>query len=94
MEVFAQGVGAFTEDFRRVGVHKGMRTSRSKMWADKGYYEQMADFTESLRAGRAPAVTVQDGTRATIGCLAMMASAKDGGPVTLDPALYCKATAI
>ena len=30
VEVFAQGVGAFTEDFKRVGVHKGMRIARSQ----------------------------------------------------------------
>jgi len=84
VEVFAQGVGAFTEDFKRVGVHRGMRSAKSKMWPDKGYLAQMADFAESIRHGRAPAVTVRDGARATLGCLAMMASAKSGAPVALD----------
>ena len=84
VEVFAQGVGAFTEDFKRVSVHKGMRSARSRMWPDKGYAAQMADFAESIRQGRAPAVTVYDGARATLGCLAMMASARDGAPVALD----------
>ena len=46
----------------------------------------MADFVESIRQGRAPAVTVYDGARATLGCLAMMASARDGSPVALGPA--------
>jgi predicted dehydrogenase len=86
VEVFAQGVGAFTEDFKRVSVNKGMRSARSRMWPDKGYAAQMADFTESIRQGRAPAVTVYDGARATLGCLAMMASARDGTPVALGPA--------
>jgi predicted dehydrogenase len=86
VEVFAQGVGAFTEDFKRVSVHKGMGSARSRMWPDKGYSEQMADFAASLRQGRAPSVTVYDGARATLGCLAMMASARDGVPVTLAPA--------
>ncbi len=55
VEIFAQGVGAFTEDFKQVGVHKGMRSSRSKMWPDKGYAAQMADFTDSMTGkGRAP----------------------------------------
>jgi predicted dehydrogenase len=94
VEAFAQGVGAFTEDFRKVAVQKGLRASRSKLWADKGYYEQMAEFVESIRTGRAPAVTVDDGVRATLGCLAMMASAKDGTPVALDPALYSRAASV
>src|SRR5436190_8899226 len=69
VEVFAQGVGAWTEDFKRVTVNKGMRTGRSRMWPEKGYAEQMADFAASIRQGRAPSVTVYDGARATLGCL-------------------------
>jgi predicted dehydrogenase len=85
VEVFAQGLGAFTEDFKRVSVHKGMRSVRSRMWPDKGYAAQMSDFAESIRQGRQPAVTVYDGARATLGCLAMMAAARDGAPVALAP---------
>ena len=84
VEVFAQGVGAFTEDFKRLGVHKGMRTASSKVWPDKGYAEQMAEFAASIQAGRAPAVTVYDGARATLGCLAMMAAARDGAAVAIE----------
>jgi predicted dehydrogenase len=63
-----------------------MRSARSRMWPDKGYAAQMADFVGSIRQGRQPAVTVYDGARATLGCLAMMASARDGSPVALVPA--------
>jgi predicted dehydrogenase len=86
VEIFAQGVGGFSEDFKQVGIHKGMRTSRSKIWPDKGYAAQMAEFAESIRQGRPPAVTVDDGARATLGCLAMMASARERTPVALEPA--------
>jgi hypothetical protein len=89
VEIFAQGIGAFTEDFKRLSVHKGVRSARSRMWPDKGYAAQMADFTESIRQGRQPAVTVYDGARATLGCLAMLssaASARDGAPEALGPA--------
>jgi hypothetical protein len=48
----------------------------------------MAQFTESIRKGRPPAVTVYDGARATLGCLAMMASAKSGEAVALNAALW------
>jgi predicted dehydrogenase/threonine dehydrogenase-like Zn-dependent dehydrogenase len=83
VEVFAQGVGGFSEDFKRTGIHRGTRSAKSKIWPDKGYYPQMADFVESIRKGRPPAVTVRDGVRSTLGCLAMMNSAKDGSPVAL-----------
>ena len=46
----------------------------------------MAEFAESIRQGRAPAVTVYDGARATLGCLAMMASAREQAPVAIEPA--------
>lgn len=84
VEVYAQGVGAYTEDFKRAGVHKGIRRSSSRIWPDKGYAGQMADFVESIRKGRAPAVTVNDGARATLGCLAMMEAAKRGEAMALD----------
>jgi predicted dehydrogenase/threonine dehydrogenase-like Zn-dependent dehydrogenase len=83
VEVFAQGIGGFSEDFKRTGVWKGTRSGKSKMWPDKGYFGQMADFAESIRTGRPPSVTVRDGARATLGCLAMMASAKDGAPAAI-----------
>jgi predicted dehydrogenase len=83
VEVFAQGVGAFSEDFKRTGVHRGTRSSKSQIWPDKGYFAQMSEFADSIRKGRAPAVTVRDGARATLGCLAMMNSARDGSPVVL-----------
>jgi len=85
VEVFAQGVGAFTEDFKHVGVHTGLKRGKNKVWPDKGYAAQMSDFTQAIRSGRTPAVTVYDGARATLGCLAMMASAaRNGEAVALD----------
>jgi predicted dehydrogenase len=84
VEVYAQGVGAYTEDFKRASVNKGIRRSNSRIWPDKGYGAQMADFVESIRKGRPPAVTVVDGARATLGCLAMMDAAKRCEAVALD----------
>jgi predicted dehydrogenase len=85
VEVYAQGGAGFAEDFKRIGLHKGMRTAKARVWPDKGYAAQMADFAESIRKGRAPAVTVYDGARATLGCLAMLESAARGGEaIALD----------
>ena len=69
VEVFAQGVGAFTEDFKKLGLHGNVRRGSSRFWAHKGYEEQLADFVASIREGRPPAVGVRDGSRATVGCL-------------------------
>jgi predicted dehydrogenase len=84
VEIFAQGMGAFSEDFKRLGVHQILRQSRSRIWPDKGYAGQMTAFLGALREGRSPEVTVYDGARATLACLAMLASARDEAPVSLD----------
>ena len=84
VEAFAQGVGATTENFRRLSVQKGMVRKQSRLWPDKGYREQMAAFVESLRKGAASEVSVYDGARATLGCLAMLQSAREERPVGID----------
>ena len=58
VEVFAQGVGAFTEDFKRVGVHKGMRTARPRCGRIKATARRWRISRRASGTGRAPAVTV------------------------------------
>ncbi len=84
VEVFAQGLGVFTEDFKRLAVRTGSRSNRSSMWGDKGYTQQMAGFLAAVREGRTADVTARDGARATIGCLAMLESARTLAPVAID----------
>jgi predicted dehydrogenase len=79
VEGFAQGIGVLTENFKKLGIHTIVRRSRSRWWADKGYAAQLAEFLEGIRKGRPPAVTVEDGARATIGCLCLLESARAGG---------------
>jgi hypothetical protein len=43
----------------------------------------MAAFVESIRQGRTAEVTVYDGARATIGCLAMLQSAREERAVAI-----------
>jgi predicted dehydrogenase len=83
VEVFAQGVGVFTEDFKRIGVRTGSRTSRSTLWGDKGYAQQLTGFLAAIREGRPAEVTALDGARATLGCLAMLESARTLAPVAI-----------
>lgn len=84
VEAFAQGVGVFSEDFKHLEIAAGMRTRQNKMFADKGYREQLDSFFRSLREGKPPEVTVRDGARATIGCLRLMESARTLAPAAID----------
>jgi predicted dehydrogenase len=84
VEVFAQGLGVATEDFKRLTVSGGVRTRRSRFWGEKGYGAQLESFVERVRAGRAPEVTALDGARATVGCLRMLESAKALRPLAID----------
>jgi hypothetical protein len=69
-----------SENFKKLSVQGDMRRSRSNMFAEKGYLTQLHAFLDGIRQGRPPAVTVRDGARATLGCLRMLESAKDGMP--------------
>jgi predicted dehydrogenase len=84
VEIFAQGVGAATEDFRRLSVQKALVKKQSRLWPDKGYAPQMAAFVESIRQGRPAEATAYDGARATIGCLAMLQSAREERAIPID----------
>jgi len=84
VEVFAQGLGVFTEDFKRLAVRTGSRSGRSTLWGEKGYAEQLEAFLTAIREGRPAEVTALDGARATIGCLAMLESARTLAPVDID----------
>ena len=83
VEVFAQGVGVVTEDFKQLSVRAGMRRSSSRIWARKGYREQLESFLDSVRRNVSPAVTVLDGARATIACLKMLESTRTLAPVEI-----------
>ena len=76
LEAFASGVGVRTEDFKSLTIAKGIRHDKKLLWPEKGYQAQMNDFFEAVRNSRQPAVTVYDGTRATVGCLRMLEAAR------------------
>jgi predicted dehydrogenase/threonine dehydrogenase-like Zn-dependent dehydrogenase len=84
VEVFAQGLGASTEDFKRLSIQTGMRRNSSRMWAEKGYAAQLSEFFASIRAGKSTGITVVDGVRATIGCLRMLDSARELRPFAIE----------
>ena len=84
VEIFAPGLGGVAENFKSRELLGAIRTRRRRFWPQKGYAAQMQEFVDALRAGRAPAVTVKDGVRASMGCLAMLASAREGKPIPLS----------
>lgn len=89
VEVFASGIGAVLEDFKRLSIRGGLERNQSQFWPDKGYLAQMEDFAAAIRQGRPPGVTFRDGVRATVGCLRMLDSARHLQPYAVDlgPAL-------
>jgi predicted dehydrogenase len=84
VEVFAQGIGVSTEDFKRLTIKGGIKRSSKRLWGEKGYAAQLEAFIEGVRAGRQPEVTVRDGARATVACLRMLESAKTLNPCTIN----------
>ncbi|MEO6390496.1 MAG: bi-domain-containing oxidoreductase [Pyrinomonadaceae bacterium] len=84
VEVFAPGVAFMTEDMKRSWSKGKLVTSKTRWFAEKGYRAQLEGFINDLKAGRAPAVTVLDGARATIGGLLMLESARTGKIMPFD----------
>src|SRR5690606_35082326 len=58
VEVFAQGIGATTEDFQKLTISGNSQTSKSKYFAEKGYEAQLESFLTRIKAGKPPEVTV------------------------------------
>ncbi|MDH3494944.1 MAG: bi-domain-containing oxidoreductase, partial [Acidobacteriota bacterium] len=84
VEIYANGVGASTEDFKSVSIKKSSAKRKSRRFAAKGYEAQMQAFVDDIKAGRETAVSVIDGARATVVSLKMIESATKGAPVDID----------
>lgn len=84
VEIYAQGVGAVTEDFKQLKIQTNHLRRRSRWWAEKGYAAQLEAFLAGIREGTSPAVTAVDGARATLGCVRMIESARISSPCQID----------
>jgi predicted dehydrogenase len=86
VEVFGDGMAVVVEDFTRLDIRGASQQTRSHFWPDKGYEGLVTSFVRSVRTGTPAAVTVRDGSRATVGCLALLESARSGAPAPVDVA--------
>ena len=74
------------QNWHRLGIPaRAAAISAAVVFAEKGYDAQMSDFVEAIRTGRPAATSVEDGARATVACLRLMESCRDGGnPKQID----------
>jgi len=84
VEAFAPGLGASTEDFKRITVRTSIVSKRSSWFARKGYAAQIEAFFAAIRQAKPTEITVRDGARATICCLRMLESARTLAPCSID----------
>ena len=76
VEVFAEGITATVQDFKRFKSVSSLQRRRTTMWPYKGYEAQLRSFFDCIARGESPTVTVRDGARATLVCLEMLKSAQ------------------
>jgi hypothetical protein len=86
VEVFAEGIGAMTSDFKQLTIAGATSKSYSRWFAEKGLLAHMQAFIDGIRSGTPIDVNDVDGARSTIGCLAMLESARAMQPVEIDVA--------
>lgn len=85
VEVFAPGVSAAAEDFKRFQLHgSAVRFSPARWFPEKGHRQQLERFFQNLRKGGQAEVTVLDGARATVCCLRMLQSAQAQAAISID----------
>ena len=84
VEAYAPGIAVVTEDFKWLQVRGVRRTTRSRWFPEKGYAAQLEGFLAAVRDGKHPAVDVVDGARATLACLRLLESARDGSSAAID----------
>jgi len=84
VEVFGQGFGVMTEDFKKIRISRGMRQESTKIWPDKGYASQMESFVRCIRDGKPQEISALDGARASLVCVRIMESCRTALPLAID----------
>jgi predicted dehydrogenase/threonine dehydrogenase-like Zn-dependent dehydrogenase len=76
VEVFVDGLAVVADGFKQLTIHGAITRKSRRLFAAKGYEAQLAGFFDAIRGGRQPAVTAEDGARATLGCLRLLDAAR------------------
>ncbi|HMG33728.1 MAG TPA: bi-domain-containing oxidoreductase [Blastocatellia bacterium] len=84
VEALVEGIGVVVEDFKRLTISGRIRREHSRFWPEKGYRAQVQSLVSAVRTGAGCETTVIDGTRATVGCIRMLESARSGQPRAID----------
>ena len=89
VEVFAKGITGVVEDFKRLRIVSNVTRTSSTLWAHKGYKPQLESFFSSISSSESPQVTIRDGVRSTVVCVAMLRAAETRTPreINLDTIL-------
>lgn len=84
VEVYASGLAAEAENFKRSVTRTRVIRKHSSLFAKKGYAAQMSAFFSALKDGTPAEVGLQDGIRATLVCLRMLQSAREHSPCSIN----------
>ncbi len=80
VEVFAPGIAMQSSDMKGLIVKGRSIKKSSRFFSAKGYRDQMQAFINALQHGTETGTTLRDGARATLGCLLMLESGRNGEP--------------
>jgi predicted dehydrogenase/threonine dehydrogenase-like Zn-dependent dehydrogenase len=84
IEIFGNGTALVLDDFRRLTVRGRRRIDTSLRRADKGHAAELLHFAQAIRGEAAPQIDARDGVRATLCCLELIHSAREGQPRSLN----------
>ncbi|HID22633.1 MAG TPA: hypothetical protein EYP14_09555 [Planctomycetaceae bacterium] len=90
IEVFTDGSTAALDDFRRLTIRGAKRVDCCCRRQDKGHGAELEHFADVILGRTQPQLTATDGIRATICCLAILQSARNGQAVNIDLGLASK----
>jgi predicted dehydrogenase len=87
LEIFTGATSLVLDDFRSLTVTGAKPLQRTDRTADKGHGAELQHFLQCVRGEATPELTHIDGIRATLVCLAIWESAREGGVPVEIPTL-------
>jgi len=84
VEVFCDGTAIAMDDFRQLTVRGKRRIDVKTRHPDKGHAAELQHFTDSILGKAAPEITTRDGLIATLCCIRLIDSARQGEPLSIE----------